>query len=252
MLHTNRILSGITALAMVCGFAACSGGSTEETTTQHTVPINTETLSSEDAGTIDDIAASLEGELENKTIKWLCFFDPFNPNEFGQTKALSLEIFESKYDGVIEYMPTEWKDYATKLATSIMSGDGPDFTYNSDLTIFPIGVSTTQIQSFDEYIDWNNPLWAEQKELNDKFLLHGKHYNICLQATSGRVVIYNQNTIDTLGLDDPWELLEAGEWTWDSFKRLLTEFRDEEAGQLGLDGWFNEQNIMLTCGVPIL
>lgn len=254
MLHTKRILSCVTALALVGGLAACSssGEGDVTTTTQFTVEKNTETLSSENAAAIDDVAASLEGELENSTIKWLCFFDPFNPNEYGSTKALSLEIFESKYDGVIEYIPTTWSEYATKLATSILGGDGVDFTYNSDLTIFPIGVSTGQIQSFDEYIDWSNPLWAEQRELNDKFLLNGKHYNICLQSTAGRVVIYNQNTIDTLGLDDPWELLENDEWTWDAFKRLLVEFVDEEAGQYGLDGWFNEQNIMLTCGVPII
>ena len=251
----KRILSGVTALAIVGGLTAC-GGSDQNgevtTTTQRTVAVNTETLSSEDAGAIDDVASSLEGELQNSTIKWLCFFDPFNPNEYGSTKALSLEIFESKYDGVIEYIPTTWSDYADKLATSILGGEGIDFTYNSDLTIFPIGVSTGQIQSFDEYIDWNNPLWAEQKALNDKFILNEKHYNICLQSTAGRVVIYNQNTIDTLGLDDPWELLEKDEWTWDAFKRLLVEFVDEEAGQYGLDGWFNEQNIMLTCGVPTI
>ena len=253
MVHTKRILSGIAALAMVCSFAACGdSGEGEVTTTQLTVEKNTETLSPENAAAIDDVAASIEGELENSTIKWLCFFDPFNPNEYGSTKALSLEIFESKYDGVIEYMPTTWANYSTKLAESILGGDGVDFTYNSDLTIFPVGVSTKQIVPFDEYIDWSNPLWAEQKALNDQFLLNGKHYNICLQPTAGRLVIYNQNTIDTLGLDDPWELFENGEWTWDSFKRLLVEFVDDEAGQYGLDGWFNEQNIMLTCGVPII
>ena len=253
MVNNKRIISGIAALAMVCGLAACDGSGNEATTTtQFTVEKNTETLSSEDAAAIDDVAAALEGELENSTIKWLCFFDPFNPNEYGSTKALSLEIFESKYDGVIEYYPTTWSNYSSKLAESILGGEGIDFTYNSDLTIFPIGVSTKQIQSFDEYIDWSNPLWVEQRELNDQFLLNGKHYNICLQPTSGRVVIYNQNTIDTLGLDDPWELFENNEWTWDAFKRLLVEFVDTESDQFGLDGWFNEQNIMLTCGVPII
>ena len=257
MIHTKRILSGITALAMVGCFAACDGsgqGAEVTTTTQFTVEKNTEPLSEEDAATIDDVAASLEGELENKTIKWLCFFDPFNANEYGAKKSLSLELFESKYDGVIErvHPETTWGDYSNVLAQSIIGGEGIDFTYNSDLTIFPVGVQSGQIQSFDEYIDWNNPLWAEQKEFNDQFLLNGKHYNICIQPTAGRVVIYNQNTIDSLGLDDPWELLEKDEWTWDAFKRLLVEFVDDEAGQYGLDGWFNEQNIMLTCGVPLI
>lgn len=254
MLHTKRILSGVTALAIVCGLTACGDSSSGEvettTTTQKTVAVNTETLSAEDAGTIDDVAASLEGELENKTIKWFSFYDPFHATTAGNTKALSLELFETKYGGEIEYVETTWANRFNDLSTKIIGGEGVDFIAGSDLDSFPRGVPTGQYQAFDDYMDWSNPLWAEQKALNDMFELKGKHYNICLQSTVGQVVLYNRNTIETLGYDDPADLLEAGEWNWDSFKRLLLDFCDAEADQYGLDGWFNEQPIMLTCGVP--
>ena len=254
MSHMKRIMSGVMALSLAAGFSACdssSGGETETTTTtQKTVAINTETLSSEDAGTIDELAGSLEGELENKTIKWFSFYDPFHATTAGNTKSLSLELFESKYGGEIEYVETTWANRFNDLSTKIIGGDGVDFIAGSDLDSFPRGVPAGQYQSFDEYIDWTNPLWAEQKKLNDMFEVKGKHYNICLGATVGQVVYYNRNTIETLGYDDPADLLEQGNWTWDTFKGMLLDFCDEEAGQYGLDGWFNEQPLMLTCGVP--
>ena len=255
MANTKRILSGLTALAIVGGLAACtsdsgSGEAETTTTTQKTVAINTETLSAEDAGTIDEVASSLEGELENKTIKWFSFYDPFHATTSGNTKALSLELFESRYGGEIEYVETTWANRFNDLSTKIIGGDGVDFIAGSDLDSFPRGVPAGQYQAFDEYIDWSNPLWAEQKKLNDMFELNGKHYNICLNATVGQVVYYNRNTIETLGYDDPADLLEAGNWNWDTFKGMLLDFCDEEAGQYGLDGWFNEQPLMLTCGVP--
>ena len=60
----RRIIAGVSALAMTASFAGCSGSSesgestetTMETTTALTVEINTETLSEEDQGTMDNVA----------------------------------------------------------------------------------------------------------------------------------------------------------------------------------------------------
>lgn len=262
---TKRIFSGLTALAMLGAFAACDdsssgtngGGNTPSgetqaaTTTQGvTVALNTEPLSEEDAAVVGEIADSLTGELENKTIKWFSFYDPYHANNYGQPKSLSLELFESKYGGEIEYIETTWDRRFDDLSTMIIGGTGVDFTPGGDLDSFPKGVPNGQFESFDAYMDWSNPLWAEQKYLNDMFELGGSHYLICLQATGGQVVYYNRNTIENFGFDDPADLLEKGEWTWDSFRDMLKEYCDVESEQYGLDGWFNEMPIMLTAGVP--
>lgn len=264
MKNIKRFLSGAAAFALMFSLAACSdssgGGETDSaeqttpaTTTpapQITVSINTDPLSEEDAATINDVADMLTGELENKTIKWFSFYDPFHATNMGSTKALSLELFEAKYDGEIEYVSTSWETRFSDLSTKIIGGEGIDFTPGSDLDTFPKGVPNSQFESFDEYVDWSNPLWSEQKNLNDMFELNGSHYVICLQSTAGKVVYYNRNTIETLGLDDPADLLEEGNWNWDTFKDLLMDYCDVENEQYGLDGWFNEEPLMLTCGVP--
>lgn len=253
MKNTKRILSALTASALICGLAACGGGSDTpqtETTTQATVAINTEPLSEEDAGKVGEVADTLSGELENKTIKWFSFYDPFHATTSGNTKALSLEIFETRYGGEIEYVETTWANRFNDLSTKIIGGEGVDFIAGGDLDSFPKGVPSGQFQPFDEYMDWSDPLWAEWKDLNDMFEMNGNHYIMCLQSTSGQVVYYNRNTIENMGFDDPAELLEKGEWNWDSFKNMLMDYCDANSEQYGLDGWFNEQPLMLTCGVP--
>ena len=99
----KKIIAGITAVSMLAALTACGGGSETEdetlvettTTTAATVEVNTEPLSEEDQNTVNDVTALLpDVELENKTIKWFSFYDPFNASTSGNTKSLSLELFD--------------------------------------------------------------------------------------------------------------------------------------------------------------
>ncbi|MBQ8569853.1 MAG: extracellular solute-binding protein [Oscillospiraceae bacterium] len=257
----KKIIAGISALTIMTGLTAC-GGDTEEaaagettteatTTTAVTVEINTETLNSEEANAVADVTDLLpDVELENKTIKWFSFYDPFHATTAGNTKALSLELFEKKYGGEIEYIETTWNNRFNDLSTKILGGEGIDFIAGGDLDSFPKGVTNGMFQPVDDYIDYDSELWSPVKELNDKFFLNGNHYLIATQATPGQVVIYNKQTIEENGFEDPADLLAAGEWDWNAFKEMLLTFVDPDAECYGLDGWFNEQPLMLTSGVP--
>ncbi len=254
----KRVVAGLTAISTVFAVTACSGGnetgsdtavSTAETTTAATVAINTETLAEEDQNTVNDVTELLpDVELENKTIKWLSFYDPFHATTSGNTKSLALELFEAKYDGEIEYIPTTWEARFTDLSTNILGGVGIDFIPGGDLDSFPKGVVNGQFITYDEYIDWDSELWSSVKDLNDQFKIGDNHYLIATQATAGEVVIYNKKTIEEFGFDDPAELLANDEWTWSTFKNMLLDYCDNESECYGLDGWFNEKPLMLSSG----
>ncbi len=255
MRNYKKYAAAAMAVMMIASLAACGNTGTSDettitTTTQETVPINTAELSEEEAEQVAGVAELLTGELENKTIKWFSFYDPFHATTSGNTKALSLELFEEKYGGEIEYIQTTWSNRFTDLSTKIIGGEGIDFIAGGDLDSFPKGVTNGMFQPVDDYIDYDSELWSNVKELNDYFELNGKHYVIATAATSGPVVYYNKQTIEAYGLDDPAELLENGEWTWDTFKQMLLDYCDVDSECYGLDGWFNEQPLMLTSGVP--
>lgn len=254
----KKIMAMTVALSSVMSLAACSDGSGSDvttaemtTTTAKTVAINSETLAAEEQEQVAGVADLLpDVELENKNIKWFSFYDPFHPTTAGNTKSVSLELFEEKYGGTIEYIPTEWQNRFNDLSVNLMGGTGIDFIAGGDLDSFPKGVPNGQFDSYDQYVDFNSELWGSVKDLNDIFVLNGNHYIMVTQATGGSVVIYNRQTIENYGFDDPADLLAKDEWTWTAFKNMLTEFVDNDAGQYGLDGWFNEKPLMLSGGVP--
>ena len=193
MMNYKKAAAGLMAVAMTAGLTACGGdGSADETTvtttTQATVEINTAELSEEDAQKVADVADLLTGELENKTIKWFSFYDPFHATTSGNTKAISLELFEEKYGGEIEYIQTTWANRFNDLSTKIVGGEGIDFIAGGDLDSFPKGVTNGMFEPVDEYVDYDSELWSNVKSLNDYFELNGKHYLIATQATTDRLL----------------------------------------------------------------
>lgn len=253
----KKVLALAAALSMAAGLTSCSSESdgehgylmTSETTTQHTVELNTETLAPEQEEHVANLADSLpDVELSNKIVKWMSFYDPWHPSGLGNSKPVSMELFEKKYGGDVEYIETTWATQYDDLATAVLGGEGIDFF--PGIEAVPKCVISGITQSFDEYIDWENPLWKSVKELNDTYAVGGKHYFMACQSTAGYVVYYNRETIESLGYDDPKDLYEKGEWTMDKFKSMLMDFVDTEAGTYGLDGWFNQTPLYLASGVP--
>ncbi len=161
-----------------------------------------------------------------------------------------MELFEKKYDGVIETYSTTWANQYSDLSTFILGGEGIDFFPAAEAV--PKCVLSGMTQSYDDYVDWTNPLWESVSGLNDMFAVGEKHYLMACQATEGFVVYYNRKTIEALGFDDPKELYEKGEWTLEKFKEMLLDYVDPDSEQYGLDGWFNATPLYLASGVPFV
>lgn len=244
------------SLTIVFSLTACGGdegghGYLNETTTEarQTVAVNTETLAPEQQEQVAALADSLpDTELSNKTVKWMSFYDPWHPTGEGNSKPVSVELFEQKYGGVIEYLPTTWANQENDLSVAILGGEGVDFF--PAIEAIPKYVMSGMTVSYDPYVDWDNPIWASVKDLNDRYAVGGEHYLMACQATAGYVVYYNRQTVESMGLDDPAELYKNGEWTLTKFKEMLTDFVDEKEGRFGLDGWFNCTPLYLASGTP--
>lgn len=201
------------------------------------------------AGLADDSALSAD-ELENKTIKWLAHYD-INPAE-GATKSPGLELFETKYDGKIEWINVDYQERYTKLASLVMSNESPDFFPADDMDTFPKGAIKAMFQPIDDYVDLDSDLWKESKKFCDDFLFNGKHYIAVIKPTPNFVCIYNTRTIEDNSFDDPAQLYWDDKWTWDVFQEMCTTFTDAEADKYGLDGYWYGNAISQTSGVPLI
>ena len=264
MKNFKKTLAGISALTLTLSMTACGGDSssngdssssadetTATTTTAATVELNTATLAEEDAATLEEVADKelRDVELENKTIKWLAHYD-INPSTAkGDSEAVNISLFKNKYGGEIQWYSTTWNTRYSDLSTYVLGGEGIDF-FPCDTAALPKGVVSGMFQPVDDYIDLNAPLWQDVSEAMEIYNFNGKHYELVNSVSAENIVIYNKQTISEQGLDDPWELYQAGEWNWDSFEKMLEQFVDPDADQVGLDGYWNEKALLLSAGVP--
>lgn len=189
-------------------------------------------------------------ELENKTIKWLQDWD-LNADSTGKSTPPELAIFQDRYGGEVQWYQCTYEERYDKLANYINSDEGIDFFYGGNFDAFPKGAIRDMFVPFDDYIDLDSELWKDVKELNDSIMWKGAHYMAVVEMTGDNcAVIYNKDTVQELGFDDPAELFEKGEWDWDAFEEMLEAFVDVENGKYGLDGWWFESGLSATVGVP--
>lgn len=257
MKNFKRSVAGISAIMVALGLTACGGGNstsgggdtpaatkTEATTTAETT---TATMASEDVEAVSGASALLrDEELENKTIKFLSHWD-INPSE-GVSVPVQLGMFQEKYGAHVEWIPTTWESRYSDLSTNVLGGTGVDF-FPKDEECLPKGVINGMFQPVDDYIDLNSDLWKDVGTAMDKYNFNGKHYAFITGASAEYVVLYNKQTIEEYGFDDPWDLYEAGEWNWDTFSDMLQTFVEADPdNNCGLDGWWSELSLYRSGG----
>lgn len=253
----KRTIAGLCAVSLVMGLAACKSESDNNNpvktdgTTASTAPAETKDLAEEDKDALkgaEDMLQENESE-EPQVIKFLSNWD-INPGE-GQTISPALSLFQTKYNGTVEWIPSEWAARYDDLSTNVLGGTGVDF-FSIEEDTLPKGAINGMFQPVDEYIDMDNVLWQGVKAGMDIYKFGGKHYALVTGIEANNIVYYNRQTIEENGFDDPWELFEAGEWNWDTFTSMLQEFVDADDEHVGLDGWWSELALYRSGGVPFI
>lgn len=248
MNKAKKIAAFTVALCSAFAVASCGKGSDESTAMKE------KKLKETQQEIVDRLADSMTEtrELENSTIKWFSFWD-INPTSSEDKEiGADLALFQTKYNGKVEYVQTTWEKKFDDLGALVMSNNSPDFTGADDMDLFPKGAIKQMIEPIDDYINYDTPLWNGMKTSGDNFSLQGKHYVAVVRNDPAYVVIYNKNTIADNGLDDPAELFEKGEWNWDTFSDMCVEFTDASAEKYALDGWYYEKALQQSSGVPLI
>ncbi|MCH5194533.1 MAG: extracellular solute-binding protein [Oscillospiraceae bacterium] len=195
-----------------------------------------------------------DDEFENKTVKWLAHFDPWSRSvitgEQCSEETMGAELFDEIYGGEIQWYSATWDSRFSDLEAYILGGEGIDLFTGIRGT--PKCVLDRTVQSYDRYVDWDDPLWSSVKDLNDPFAIDGKHYLINCQEKIDSAVFYNMDIIRENGLDDPWELYKSGRWTMGKFMEMMEEYADGRDGRYGLGSYFNssaQTRLYLSGGV---
>lgn len=149
----------------------------------------------------------------------------------------NLKRVEEKYNCKIEYINVPYEEIATKLTTSVMAGDPyADGVILGAQQAIPLAVSG-QIMALE---DINLPE-ADIFNANDVLLpaleIGGKSY--CIAERNEEVnacfLGVNKDIINELGVEDPVELYEKGEWTWDKFLEIAKAATKDTDGDNVID-----------------
>jgi len=141
--------------------------------------------------------------------------------DLGPAKELYKELFGGE---VIQIMCGS-QEYSSKLQNLVAAGTIPDLVVSESSTdpCFVTLANAGLVQPIDAYIDYNEPELKDLQSVYEAGLWNGQHYLAPYDNKPVYYMIYNPKIFEEYGYENPWELWEKGEWTWDAFRELAAE-----------------------------
>lgn len=164
---------------------------------------------------------------EQKELVWMGTYDLNAANS--ASRPMELVLFEDVCGGSIKWIPTNFNEVYSDLATAINADSAPDM-YKFYPTNFYGVCNSGFFQPVDSLVDFNNGLWEDMKDVADKFEINGAHYVAPIELESSTAILYNKEFIEKAGLSDPYEMYLEGEWNWDTFKEMMQIWVDCNQG----------------------
>ena len=252
------------AAAILMSVSAASCGSTSSSEDGKAADANSIALQTTASGrdlhesqqeVIDDIASDSKPDdrkLENTNIKWFSFWDINPTSSDDKDIGVDLALFKSKYNGTIEYVSTTYEKKFDDLAAAVLANESPDFCGADDMDMFPKGAIKEMIEPIDDYIDFDSELWKDVKTAADQFVYHGKHYVGISRVDPAYIWVYNKTVLEELGIEDPVEMFDEGNWNWETMFNMCKDFADPENDKYALDAWYYENALTESTGVPLI
>ncbi len=251
----RAVVSAVLCASIVMSLTACdesapavSGGAT--TSPQNTTATTTTNTLDDDINNPVDINQFVDNTqtLDNPN---LVYFSHYDARVAGDIKP-GVKLFEETYGGQIDYVNVAWGERFDKLQMLISSDESPDLVDKEDVS-FPCMMAKNVYEDLTNYIDLSQPQWAGMDTLVNNYEWKGKHYYYPFTVNAlPSVLIYNKTIFDKYSLDDPKDLYENGNWTWDTFKDIMRQFVELNPDALGGVYGLLGSNIIITTGTPLI
>ena len=179
------------------------------------------------------------------TIKILIYHDLVTSD------AAMVELFKERYGGEVEQELCEsGAGYFEAIGKNVAADLSPDIVRYEWMS-FPHGVSRNIFTPLDSYIDLDSEMWSPMKEIADEFSLGGKHYYVPHKLSCNFAINYNKKVLEEYGMTDPMILYQAGEWDWDAFRDMITEWCNNDPEHIGYTG-VNAMSFIATTGTKLI
>ncbi|MDE6707134.1 MAG: ABC transporter substrate-binding protein [Oscillospiraceae bacterium] len=242
MKKISRIIAGFISFMLVASATACSKEEVPQDSISETQENNIiETVATEE---ISNITTTPTGE----EIYWLADYD-INPLNT-QNRSIALSLFEDQYGGKVNWI---WcnADSKYEVLTSRLLSDEPVDMVSYDEFSMPQGVMKDLFQPLDNYLDLNDSIWDSMRDDMNAFAYQGQHYVVPYAVSEPLLMIYSRKLCQENNLDDPYELYQSGNWTWESFKNMMQSFVSNGSDRYGVCGFLGK-GILQSTGKKIV
>ena len=191
-----------------------------------------------------------------KRIKWMAWWPM---DETSGAAVLFKELYGIPETGddpdsegrIFEYHAVAYGNHQEILSTLIGSDEQPDL-FPFEIKDFPYGILARRYQPIEDIVDFSEDKWANYRELNDQFMINGKHYTAACGYTLQDLMWYKKSNIEAIGADDPQELFLQGKWDWDAFLDISRKWQQSGDSRYSTDGYAVDKSFVITTGVPLV
>ena len=173
--------------------------------------------------------------------------DPnLSDEDVAQTRLDNLRAIEEKYNCEIYYENLTWEGTIESINTSIMAGTPDCDIYVADLQFGLPAVLNGYAQALEDFLPADSDVLGEQKIMEHLNVLGmDKNYLFAevSSAVKGFPLAFNMTMIEEAGLENPQDVYDKGEWTWDKFAEYLIALtkdidNDNVVDVYGYGGWW--------------
>ncbi len=213
----RALVFGLATILVVGMMSSCSGSKKNSSSTTSAIPYEKLVISEE---------VQNKMEQESGTIRMLA--PGLNPSNENHQIVRAAKRFEEETGKKVEFVIAEYDtaDWHAKLQASIAAKAPFDVLHatNSD---FPLMAIKEYTQPIDKYV----PLNKESMNIyamDTFFTYNGKyHAAIPLANCNAYMMFYNKSIISDKGMDDPMELYESGQWTYEKMREMSIEATED-------------------------
>ncbi len=229
---SKKLLALLLALTLVLSLAACSDKDQTQGETPTTTPAGSDDTAATSVPEADPYPAF---DFGGRTIKLGVWWDYYYTSahsdisedagmsnaETAQLKLDNVRRIEEKYNCRIEAVNLGWDGLQDSINTSITAGTPECDIYLTDLQFGVPAVVNGLAQDLTKFVPETSDLYTDNEIIRPLDAFGGNYLFTTKELPLGGIYLgYNATMLQDLGLEDPQELYNKGEWTWEKFAEL--------------------------------